>query len=210
MSIRILRNNLRSWIEQYISIQSWDLDVPANVPRVINDNGTDRRFPANCAIELPIRELTITRAEDQVEGEALFQYLILYRFNGRAAKKQLPMGNVELIVNFLCERAAFVPGEIWEDVISIETETVNEAVSLGRVEGEDGDWLLIAKPEFRIRFVSRAQDDLATDGTLQPATGLIDAPVTLSSLSIAVNASDKPVTTLPDTFNLDLLLELPE
>jgi hypothetical protein len=59
MSIRILRNNIRAWIERYISIQSWDLDVPHNVARVMAVGGVDKRFPANCAIELPVRDLIV-------------------------------------------------------------------------------------------------------------------------------------------------------
>lgn len=208
MGVRILRNNIRAWIEQYISIQSWDLDVPPNVARVMAVEGVDRRFPANCAIELPVRDLIIRKGVGEIEAEALLQYLILYRFSGNMAKHQLPMGAVELVVNYLCERAARYPGEIWEDIIGIETEMVNDVAGLGRVEGEDGDWLIIAKPEFRIKFISRAQEDIETNGVLQPPIGVIDPPVEFTSLTIKVNRSDSPVTTVPNTYALDRLLEI--
>ena len=209
MSVRILRNNIRAWIERFISIQSWDLDVPPNVARVMSVEGVDKRFPANCAIELPVRDLITRKGVGEIEAEALLQYLILYRFSGNMSKHQLPMGAVELVVNYLCERAARYPGEIWEDIIGIDTEMVNDVAGLGRVEGEDGDWLIIAKPEFRIKFISRAQEDIETNGVLQPPIGVIDPPVEFTSLTIAVNRSDSPVTTEPDTFILDRLLEIP-
>jgi hypothetical protein len=209
MSVRILRNNIRAWIERFISIQSWDLDVPPNVARVMAVSGQDRRFPANCAIELPVRDLIIRKGVGEIEAEALLQYLILYRFSGNMAKHQLPMGAVELVVNYLCERAARYPGEIWEDIIGIDTEMVNDVAGLGRVEGEDGDWLIIAKPEFRIKFISRAQEDIETNGVLQPPIGVIDPPVEFSSLTIKVNRSDSPVNLEPNTYILDRLLEIP-
>ena len=209
MSVRILRNNIRAWIERFVSIQSWDLDVPPNVARVMAVEGVDKRFPANCAIELPVRDLITRKGVGEIEAEALLQYLILYRFSGNMSKHQLPMGAVELVVNYLCERAARYPGEIWEDIIGIDTEMVNDVAGLGRVEGEDGDWLIIAKPEFRIKFISRAQEDIETNGVLQPPIGVIDPPVEFTSLTIAVNRSDSPVTTEPDTFILDRLLEIP-
>lgn len=210
MSIRILRNNLRAWIEGKISIQSWDLDVPPNVARVMSVAGVDKRFPANCAIELPVRDLIVRKGGNrEIEAEALLQYLILYRFSGNMAKHQLPMGAVELVVNYLCERAARYPGEIWEEIIGIETEMVNDVAGLGRVEGEDGDWLIIAKPEFRIKFISRAQEDIETNGVLQPPIGVIDPPVDFTGLTIKVNRSDSPITTEPNTYILDRLLEMP-
>ena len=212
MSIRILRNNLRAWIEGKISIQSWDLDVPPNVARVMSVAGVDKRFPANCAIELPVRDLIARKGTGQMAGEieceALFQYLIIYRYSGNMAKAQLPMGAVELVVNYLCERAARYPGEIWEDVTSIETEMVNDVAGLGRVQGEDGDWLIIAKPEFRIKFISRAQEDIETNGTLQPPIGEVDTPINFTRLNLKVNRSDSPITTEPNTYILDRLLEI--
>lgn len=208
MSIRILRNNIRSWIERYISIQSWDLDVPPNMARVIAVDGVDRFFPANCAIELPARDFKATKTGQGVEADVLLQYLILYRFSGQRSKAQLPMGAVELVVNYLCERAIRYPGEIWQDIISVETEMVADVAGLGRVDGEDNDWLIVAKPEFRIKFVSSAQADIETNGILQPPIGPIDDPVEFTSLSILVNRSDSPVTTETGTYVLDRLLEI--
>jgi hypothetical protein len=171
--------------------------------------GVDKRFPANCAIELPARDLIVRKGVGEIEAEALLQYLILYRYSGQMAKHQLPMGAVELVVNYLCERAARYPGEIWEDIIGVDTEMINDVAGLGRVEGEDGDWLIIAKPEFRIKYISRAQEDIETNGVLQPPIGAIDPDVNFSNLTIKVNRSDSPVTAKPNTYILDRLLEIP-
>lgn len=224
MSVYRIRNSLKTWIERYINIQSWDLDVPPNIPRVLDVTvqppagsppGTQptieqKRFPSNCAIALPILDFKSYRANEQPHGQATFSFAILFRFNTKnVAKHQLPLAKVELIVNFLAERACLYPKEIDRDISSIETDSINEAVSIGRVSGEDGDWLLIAKPEFTIEFISRAQEDFEAEACLQPAKGAIDSPVTFTGLNLRVNRSDQPVTTEPGTFSLDLLMELP-
>lgn len=224
MSVYRIRQSFKTWLERWINIQAWDLDVPGNIPRVLdvsvpppagsppNTQPTieKRRFPSNCAIELPIRDYRAFAEEGQPQGIATFSYLLMFRFNTKSiAKHQLPMGKVELIVNYLADRAALNPGEISLDISNIETDQINEAVSVGKTQGEDGDWLLIAKPEFTVSFKSNAQADFEAEQCLQPAYGIIDRPVTFTGLTIAVNRSDYPVTTEPDTFSLDRLLELP-
>lgn len=217
VSVYRIRNSLKTWIEGYINIQSWDLDVPPNVPRVLDvtvpgnpPTIEKKRFPANCAIALPILDFKSYRANEQPHGQATFSFAILFRFNTKnVAKHQLPLAKVELIVNFLAERACLYPKEIDQDISSIETDSINEAVSIGRVSGEDGDWLLIAKPEFTIEFISRAQEDFEAEACLQPALGAIDPPVAFTGLDLRVNRSDYPVTTETGTFSLDLLMELP-
>jgi hypothetical protein len=224
VSVYRIRNSLKTWIEGYINIQSWDLDVPPNIPRVLDVSvpppagsppGTPatiekKRFPSNCAIAMPILDFKSYRKDDQPHGQATFSFGLLFRFNTQnVAKHQLPLDKVELIVNFLAERACLFPKEISPDISNIETDSINEAVSIGRVSGEDGDWLLVAKPEFTIDFISRAQEDFEAEACLQPALGAIDPPITFTGLNLRVNRSDHPVTAEPGTFTLDLLMELP-
>lgn len=211
MSLFRIRNSIKTWVEKYISIESWSIDVPNNVPRVLTittgapPTPQQKLFPANCAIAMPVQDFKLYKEDGQAIGEAVFKVAILYRFSKDARKEQLPLARVELIANFLCERASLFPTEIHPDIRTIETDSINELVSLGRVDGEDNDWLLIAKPEFKIEFVSRATADLELEASLQPPQ-TIDRPTIFTRADIGINRSDYPVTFEPGTFALDLLL----
>lgn len=204
MSVALVRKGLRAWISSRTRIDAWDLDVPSNVPTVLDTGAVRRRYPANCAMELPITNLLLQKSANQVEGQALFTYLILFRFSGKAAKEQLPTGDVENLVNWLGQEAVYWPGEIWAGVRQL-TAQADEPVVLARVEGEDSDWLLIARLEFEIRFISQA----VAPEVVQPPP-LADPGITLNRVNINVNRSDIPVTpSVPETYTLDRQLQKP-
>jgi hypothetical protein len=183
LSIYRLREGLRVWLNRQTRIDVWDIDVPRNVPTVIDGV----RYPANTAIEMPVKDFGLTRRESYVEGEGRFVYGLLYRFSHKAAKHQLPVSSVENLVNYLCEYAISNPDDIYEDILGIAVDNVANPVAIARVEGEDQDWLIIGRVELSITFVSSARilmdgDDtpLANGfGTLQPP-GRIPEPTTVN------------------------------
>lgn len=203
MSIRQLRQGIRSWLSALVRIDVWDLDLPANVPTVIGG----KRYPANTAVELPVEDFSLRRTNGYLEASGKFCYAILYRFAGKAAKEQLPVKAVESLVGYLCERAVVDRSEIWEDILDLEVSQVPDPVKLARVEGEDGDWLIIARLEFNIDFISNAAADF---DNLQPPTTEPD-PVPITRITIGLNRSEVPQVkpSDPSTFVFDRLITIP-
>ena len=222
MSTRLIRLNLKKWLESWIRIDAWDLDVPANIPIEVNG----RRFPAMTAVALPLQDLTLYREDSTlVMATARFAYDFIYRFNGSAPRYQLPSDEVELIINFLAERAARYPQDISTDISSIEVDRLADPCAIGRVLGEDGDWLILGKLELKISFISDAQKDLesilnilqlkpseihdASQSGLPPGTKPGN-PITIDTIRVGFNRSKAPSVNPsdPSTFILDQLLEM--
>lgn len=190
MSIALLRAGTRAWLESQTRIDAWDLDLPANVPTVL-EVGTPpvkKRYAANSAIELPVERLKLQRVGNQIEGTGEFGYVILYRFSGKASKEQLPVKAVENSVNYLLQEAIAYPQDLWEGIRAMSTN-VDAPVTIARTDGEDKDWLIIARLEFDIRFASIAEPDEVLQPPLPP-----EPPTQLNQLAIAVNRSLSPVT----------------
>lgn len=149
-----------------VRVDVWDLDVPRNVPTVV----AGVRYPANAAVEIPIKDFGLMRAEGYTEGEGRFTYGLLYRFSGKAAKHQLPVSSVENLICFLSEYAIANPAALWDGILHLEVDNVANPVSINRVEGEDQDWLIVGRLEMKIKFVA---DSMSGDGqyfdVLQPA-----------------------------------------
>lgn len=221
MSTRKIRNNLKTWLESWIRIDAWDLDVPSNVPIEL----MGRRFPAMTAVALPLQDLTLFREDSTlVMAEARFPYDLIYRFNASAARHQLPSDEVELIINFLSERAARYPQDISPDISRIEVDRLADPCAIGRVLGEDGDWLILGRLELKIAFISDAEKDLASVlNILQPKPSEIhDAsqdgtpgakpgdPIRVDAIRLGFNRSITPSVNPsdPTTFTLDQLLEM--
>lgn len=169
MSIKLLRDGLRAWLGGMVRIDVWDLDVPRNVPTVIGGV----RYPANSAVEIPIKDFGLRQSEGYTEGEGKFTYGLLYRFSGKAAKHQLPVSSVENLICFLSEYAIANPAALWDGILHLEVDNVASPVSINRVEGEDQDWLIVGRLEMKIKFIASATDLEAGQFTgfdvLQPA-----------------------------------------
>lgn len=211
MSTRLIRSSIKTWLESWIRIDSWDLDVPANVPIEL----MGRRYPAMTAVVLPLQDLSLYREDSTlVMATARFPYDFIYRFNGSASRHQLPSDEVELIINFLSERAARYPQEISTAISSIEIDRLAEPCAIGRVLGEDGDWLILGKLELKISFISDAQADLESFlSILQPRPSEINPagdPVLIDTIRLGFNRSKAPSVkpSDPSTFVLDQLLEM--
>jgi hypothetical protein len=186
-------DGLRSWIAGQIRIDQWDLDLPVNVPTVIESSNVTKRYAANSAIELPIQNLSLTRAANSIEGAATFTNIIVYRFSGAAAKEQLPLKAVTEIINYLSQEAIREPQSIWANIRKIDVAGIDEPVSLARTDGEDGDWLLVGRLELNISFLSLA----GIPDVLQPPVD--DSGTPFNQLELAVYRALSPVTPDDDT-----------
>ncbi|MBE9178676.1 hypothetical protein IQ268_08900 [Oculatella sp. LEGE 06141] len=201
MSIRQLRTGIRSWIESTVRVDAWDLDVPANVPTIINE----QRYPSNCAVELPIKDFGVRKANGYLEASGRFMYGILYRYTARAAKEQLPVKLVENLIHYLAEQAVAYPQTLFDDIVTLDIDSIANPVSIARIEGEDKDWLLIGRIELNIEFVSNAEADF---GSLQPGTDS-EEPFTPTSIQVGLNRSYYPVNPIdPGSYTLDRLLNI--
>lgn len=196
MSVKKIKTGLRAWLLLRARIDAWDLDAPKNLPTVLGG----QRYPSNIGIELPVEDLRLRRSREEVEASGRFSFLLVFRFSGKAAKEQLPMGSCEALQNWLTQEAVRSPQAIWEGIRSLEAYA-DSPVSLARVAGEDSDWLIVLRLDFLADFYSRATPD--EFGGLQPGLPQID-PTELKQIAIAVNRALHPVTpALPETYTQD-------
>lgn len=206
MSIRELRDGLRDWLNQQVRIDAWDLDVPRNVPRVIDGV----KYPANTAVEMPVRDFSLIRQDNYVQANGRFVYALLYRFSGKAAKHQLPISSVENLINYLSEYAVNNPRALEDTVIDVQVST-SAPVTVARVEGEDRDWLVIGRLEMAIQWVSSAID-FSGFGNLQPGSLTEpDEPLLINEIRMGLFRAQFPVNPNdPDTYvkDRDLALDL--
>lgn len=204
MSIKQLRAGIRAWIGSITRIDAWDLDTPKNVPTVLSGV----RYPANCAIEMPVKSFGLRRVNGTTEADGRFNYTLLYRFSGKASKHQLPMPSVENLVNYLAERAVREPQLLWEDILELDVDEIADPVNLARIEGEDGDWLIVAQLEMQIRFISYAT--AADSSNLQPVAPSVEPPA-ISQIRIGLNRSWLPEVEPDDpaSYTRDRLIQIP-
>lgn len=210
MSMKLLREGIRTWLNSMVRIDVWDLDAPRNVPTVIN--GT--RYPANCAVEIPVKDLSLKREAGYTEADGRFTYGLMYRFSGKAAKHQLPVSAVENLIMFLSEYAIVNPSVLWEDILGLEVENVSSPVGINRVEGEDQDWLIIGRLEMRIKFVANAVnlpggfDNLQSPVLTQPPAPLVINQIQtgLYRAKFPVNPDDPTTYVKDQTIKLDIPL----
>lgn len=149
MSIDLLRQDLRAWLDARINIQAWDLDTPANVPRVID--GT--RYPANSAVEMPVENFTIQNQAGRTLATTIMPYVIVWRFNKDAAQDQLPVKQAEELLIFLTYDLVAHYGSISDLIETAQVLNSENPVRIGRTDGEDGDWLVAIYLELRITWV---------------------------------------------------------
>lgn len=210
MSIKQLRAGIRTWLIKTVRIDTWDLDVPRNVPTVIGGV----RSPANCAIEMPVKDFGVERSEGYTKAKGRFVYALMYRFSSKASAHQLPMSQLENLMNYLSEFVVVNPRELWDDCFSIEINNVANPVGVGRVEGEDQDWLLITRLEMTIEFLSIAELDFA-GGTGGNSSNLLnpDAPILtptpppITRIIAGVHRAASPLSANQNV--LDRLLDIP-
>lgn len=208
MSVREIREGIRAWLSDMVRIDAWDLDVPRNVPRVIDGV----KFPANTAVEMPIKDFSLIRQDNYVQANGRFVYALLYRFSGKAAKHQLPMSSVENLIHFLSEYAVNNPRALADSVMDLQVSTANP-VAIARVEGEDKDWLVIGRLEMEIRWISDAIE-FAGSGLQPGSLTALPNPITINEIRMGLFRAHFPVNPNdPDTFvkdqelSLDLTLE---
>ena len=198
MTLLSLRQNLRAWLDSWVRIQvvnglkNWDLDVPPPIPVVYDA----QRYPANSAVEMPIENFTTSVSSVGTTHQGLFAYIVVWRFGQEAAKDQLPIDQVENLLVILADQAVQSSRAIDPAIQNIEIADTRYPIKLGRVDGENGDWLVSMELAMQITWTAGQLEGCIDFGVLQPEVCLAE-PIQPAQLAIGLNRSLVPVVT-PD------------
>lgn len=198
-NIKTLRQDLRSWLSNLIRIDKVDLDPPTDLYSDVAGIG-NRLLPANTLIEFPVEDLSYDKENNRaVVGRGTFRYSLIYRYAGELALHDLPISDLEGLVEAI-QALALINGPS-SSIRTIITESVEYPVNPRREEDESGDWLVSCNFSFNIIF-KVTELDLSDDFFVSPDDVSNNGPI--NNITVRVNKSRIPVTPdTPETFIQD-------
>ncbi|MEA5447591.1 hypothetical protein VB780_03355 [Leptolyngbya sp. CCNP1308] len=161
-----------------IRIDKYDADPPAELYSVASTS--EAFYPANTAIEFPCKDLIFERSEvTGITGSGSFSYSIVYRYPGDLTLNELPLVQLEGLVQYIQAQALLSLSGCGG--IRRAVPATNEfPVQVERDGTDQGDWLVYANLVFSIEFI-------LTDFGLDPAFGPTpEPPPELNELTIGV------------------------
>ena len=163
MTIAKLQSAFQNFLSDLTRIDAWGIEEPINLVTMIDGEA----FPANSAIALPVRELEFQHTGTRIEGTATFEFMLAYRYFHKLNIEALPMGYFQELVEFLNTQVLLLTRLPTSDQLLRATlaadsgllEVLNgfpnpKPAIISKIEGENGDWLLVGSVRFRCRFES--------------------------------------------------------
>lgn len=156
-NIQAVRQGLRSWLSSKVRIDSWDLDKPADSYSKYSTE--DNFLAANTAIEYPVEDLQYFRENiNSVKGSGKFLYQIVFRYGGDLTYHQLPLYELEALVQFIQGQILLNPPCADGSIVKIDPEELKAPVNPTREEGIQGDWFIYCNLSFQVIFKLTAFD----------------------------------------------------
>jgi hypothetical protein len=186
MSISEIRTSIRTWLNENVRIDKWDLDYPENQKVLI----ANVYHPANSAIEDPIGNFSLIKWNgNQPVVKTTFRYYLIYRFNGNCSRHQLPVATYEdfkewILFQFLTQKVCL--GNVVKEVAIPEDDN---PLIISKVQGEDSDWLLIISLPLEITFISNP---------INPFEDTDQETIRVKKIQIDIWKSEIPTITNPD------------
>jgi hypothetical protein len=156
-NIQTVRAGLRSWLSSKVRIDSWDLDKPADL---FSEYSTeDNLLTANTAIEHPVEDLQYFRENfNSVKGRGKFPYQIVFRYGEDLTYHELPLSDLEGLVQYIQGQVLRNPPCANGAIISITPEDVKATVNAIREGNNQGDWFVYCNFSFEVVFKLTAFD----------------------------------------------------
>lgn len=196
-NIKTLRTDLRNWLSSLIRIDKVDLDEPSYLYSDVAGAG-NKVLPANSLMELPVENLSYEKEGVRaVAGSGLFRYVLVYRYPEELAVHDLPISDLEGLVESI--QALALINSLSSSIRTITTESVEYPVNPRRAVDDSDDWLVYCSFSFNITF-KVTELALSDDFFNNPDLPTSD-PIT--GLNVRINKSRIPVTTEPGSFTED-------
>jgi len=155
MNIQTVRAELKEWLSGLIRIDVFDIDEPRQLyTTTIDGQGNERQVPANCAVSYPVKDLAYERhGTGSVTGSGLFIYTIVYKYKRDLNLNELPVSELEGLVQYLHVQAILTLGGCGA-IRSLEIEPDEFPIQISRSEASAGqeDWLVHVHLQLRIDF----------------------------------------------------------
>lgn len=147
-----LRSAIRNWFTQQIWVQEWSVDPPRQLFKVFNDV----QYPANIALEAPIKDIYVPDTNSRVAiGQRVIHvvlpYAVQYRFPSRLKLNELPQTQLTVLYTNVLTQWLSNGAALEDDILSVNTTDIVESpISISRISDASTDWLITLLFEFEI------------------------------------------------------------
>lgn len=155
MNIQTVRQSLKDWLSALVRIDSFDADPPASLYTPHQGPplpGLPPLVPANTCIFYPVKNLTYSQSDAfGVTGEGEFTFSIVYRYPGDLTLNELPISNIESVVQYV-QANALLNLSGCGGVRRAYQRAYEFPVQVERESNDQGDWLIYANIRLVIEF----------------------------------------------------------
>ena len=132
MNISTVRTNLTNWLSNLVRIDSFSLDIPRDLSSPLSTNLLN--LPGNTLRQYPAEKIHYKKIGiNSVEGSAIFPFSIIYRYPGYLQYKELPIYQLESLLEYIQCNALM--GDLGCDFKKVEIDSTDASVNPQRLGG---------------------------------------------------------------------------
>ena len=132
MNISTVRTNLTNWLSNLVRIDSFSLDIPRDLSSPLSSNLLN--LPGNTLRQYPAEKIHYKKIGiNSVEGSAIFPFSIIYRYPGYLQYKELPIYQLESLLEYIQCNALM--GDLGCDFKKVEIDSTDASVNPQRLGG---------------------------------------------------------------------------
>ena len=164
MNISTVRTNLTNWLSNLVRIDSFSLDIPRDLSSPLSTNLLN--LPGNTLRQYPAEKIHYKKIGiNSVEGSAIFPFSIIYRYPGYLQYKELPIYQLESLLEYIQCNALM--GDLGCDFKKVEIDSTDASVNPQRLGGlirepvnpkpesidqNENDWVIYINFSFTITY----------------------------------------------------------
>jgi len=132
LNISTVRTNLTNWLSNLVRIDSFSLDIPRDLSSPLSTNLLN--LPGNTLRQYPAEKIHYKKIGiNSVEGSAIFPFSIIYRYPGYLQYKELPIYQLESLLEYIQCNALM--GDLGCDFKKVEIDSTDASVNPQRLGG---------------------------------------------------------------------------
>ena len=164
MNISTVRTNLTNWLSTLVRIDSFSLDIPRDLSSPLSSNLL--KLPGNTLRQYPAEKIHYKKIGiNSVEGSAIFPFSIIYRYPGYLQYKELPISQLESLLEYIQGQALM--GDLECGFKKVEVNSTDASVNPQRLGGlirepvnpkpesvdqNENDWIVYINFSFTITY----------------------------------------------------------
>ena len=164
MNISTVRTNLTNWLSNLVRIDSFSLDIPRDLSSPLSTNLLN--LPGNTLRQYPAEKIHYKKIGiNSVEGSAIFPFSIIYRYPGYLQYKELPISQLESLLEYIQGNALM--GDLECGFKKVEVDSTDASVNPQRLGGlirepvnpkpesidqNENDWVIYINFSFTITY----------------------------------------------------------